>query len=83
MIIGIIMLRVLFFKKPSAETKKMVLFCFSFTLFLSAVIGMVTPVLGAIVRYKVPLLPFFVIGFLLLLDKEKLVNKFPFLKKYL
>ncbi|HVA97867.1 MAG TPA: hypothetical protein VNG53_03150, partial [Bacteroidia bacterium] len=82
-VFGIAILCLLFYKKPSLETRKMILFCFSFTLLLADIIGMVTPVLGAIVRYKVPLLPFLVIGFLLLLDKEKMLKKIPFLKKIL
>ncbi|MEO6883970.1 MAG: hypothetical protein ABI199_08090 [Bacteroidia bacterium] len=81
LIAGIIILSLFFFKKPSAETLKMFLFCFSFTIFLATIIGMVTPVFGAMVRYKIPLLPFWVIAFLLLLDKEKMLQKFPFLKK--
>ncbi|NVO02721.1 MAG: hypothetical protein HXX09_08430 [Bacteroidetes bacterium] len=58
-------------------------FCLFFMLFTFILTGLITPVLGAIVRYKVPALPFLAIMFLLVLDKEKLLNKFPILKKYL
>ena len=57
--------------------------CLFFVLFTFILTGLITPVLGAIVRYKVPALPFLAVLFLFLLDKEKLLNKFPVLKKYL
>jgi hypothetical protein len=50
-------------------------------LLLFVLIGLTTPILGAMVRYKIPGLPFLLIVFLLMLDKEKLLNKFPGLKK--
>ncbi len=56
-------------------------FCITVTILLFALIGLTTPVLGAAVRYKIPVLPFLMISFLLILDKEKLLNKRPFLKK--
>jgi hypothetical protein len=43
-----------------------------FTLTLGALIGWVTPVLGAIVRYKIPLLPFLLIIPIYYMDTEKL-----------
>jgi hypothetical protein len=42
--------------------------------------GLITPVMGAIVRYKVPALPFLMILLVMLIDKEKLIKKIPFLK---
>jgi len=56
-------------------------FCFSFVVLLFLLIGLTTPVLGAVVRYKIPALPFFLMPFLLILDKEKLLKKLPFLNK--
>jgi len=58
-------------------------FCLYFVMITFILTGLITPVMGAIVRYKVPALPFLIILFLLILDKEKLLNKFPFLKKHL
>jgi len=52
--------------------------CFVVLLFI--LIGLTTPVMGAIVRYKVPALPFLFACALLLLDKEKLAARLPFLK---
>ncbi|MFC2176657.1 hypothetical protein ACFLR1_06800 [Bacteroidota bacterium] len=48
--------------------------------------GLVTPVVGAIVRYKVPALPFLVCGLLAVVDTGgldvKLSKRFPFFKRY-
>lgn len=40
------------------KNKNYILFCFYFVLSVFVLIGLTTPVLGAIVRYKVPVLPF-------------------------
>lgn len=60
-----------------------VLFCLSFVAIQFVIIGETTPVLGAIARYKVPSLPFLLIAFLLMLDKEKLTTSVPLAKKLL
>jgi len=70
------------YRLPTSQIKwEYVLFCFSLVIIQFVIIGETTPVLGAIARYKVPALPFLMIGFLLMLDKEKLVGKIPVLKK--
>ncbi|HET6224847.1 MAG TPA: hypothetical protein VFF27_01115, partial [Bacteroidia bacterium] len=72
----------IFYHLPGSQIKwEYVFFCFSFVIIQYLIIGETTPVLGAIARYKVPALPFLVIGFLLMLDKKKLVEKIPVLKK--
>ncbi|MBI4929451.1 MAG: DUF2142 domain-containing protein [Bacteroidetes bacterium] len=71
------------FVSRKIQNRNMIYFCFSITVLLFALIGLTTPILGAVVRYKIPALPFFLITFLLLLDKEKLLHKFPFLKKFI
>jgi len=55
-------------------------FCAGFVLILFILTGIATPVMGAIVRYKVPALPFLLIVFLLIIDKDKLLKKIAFLK---
>lgn len=45
---------------------------------LLTVIGMVTPIVGSLVRYKIPAIPFLLLFFLLFLNK----NKIRFLKPY-
>jgi hypothetical protein len=69
----------LIFPKPLSEINwNPVLMCLFFTLLLYLLVGWITPELGAIVRYKVPALPFFLIAFLHILD----VNKIRSLKNY-
>lgn len=78
--IALLLLAIFFFKKPDKENLPLVFFSTFFVLLLALMIGLVVPVLGAIVRYKVPLLPFLYIVLILLIDKEKLIGKFTFLK---
>lgn len=52
----------------------LLLFCFVFSLLLFVIIGITTPVSGALVRYKVPALPFLSIGLLYLLQNSKNLN---------
>ena len=49
-------------------------FCACFVILLFTLIGLTTPILGAAVRYKIPAIPFLVIAFLFILDKQKLIN---------
>ncbi|MCC6541585.1 MAG: hypothetical protein IT225_05150, partial [Flavobacteriales bacterium] len=50
---------------------------------LALVIGWTTPVMGAVVRYRTPLLPFLLIAGLLLLDRTRLLARWPFLQRIL
>lgn len=56
-------------------------FCLSFSVLLLLVIGLTTPVLGALVRYRIAAQPFLFIALLMLIDREKLMKKFPWLTK--
>jgi drug/metabolite transporter (DMT)-like permease len=38
---------------------------------LLTIIGMVTPMMGSLVRYKIPAIPFLLMFFLLFMEKEK------------
>jgi hypothetical protein len=57
-------------------------FCLSFSLLLLLVIGLTTPVLGALVRYRIAAQPFLLIALLMLIDRTKLMRKFPWLSKF-
>jgi len=59
------------------------LYCFSifFVICMYALIGLITPILGAMVRYKVPSLLFYVFIFISLVDSAKLKTKFPVIQK--
>ncbi len=64
------------------KIKSSPLFYFSliYVIALFVLVGLITPVMGAIVRYKIQALPFLFFIFLALMNKEKLLKKFPFLK---
>ena len=53
------------------ERANVIFFCLAFFFMMSLLIGLVTPVAGAIVRYKVPALPFLFVAFYCLLDEGK------------
>lgn len=71
------------FAKKKFDNSHIILFCIFLVVGLYVVIGLTTPVFGAIARYKVPGLPFLLIAFLALLDAEKLKTRLPFLKHLL
>ena len=49
-----------------------VAFCFSFSIILFVVIGLTTPITGAIVRYKIPAIPFLFMAIFMFMDHNKL-----------
>lgn len=71
----LLLLTCLFFFKFNRLNTNLLLFCLTFILLLYLLIGYTTPVMGAIVRYKVPALPFLFIAMLLIFDKEKFAGK--------
>ncbi len=83
MILAFILLCLVFSKPFSIIHWEYVLFCLSFVLIQFLIIGETTPVLGAIARYKVISLPFLLIAFLFMLDKNKLLKRIPVLTKLL
>lgn len=59
--------------KPwSAIDVPLLLMCLGFCLALGVLVGWTTPVVGALLRYRVPLLPFWAVAALLVIDPEKL-----------
>jgi hypothetical protein len=61
------------YKKPETREKQQIVwFCLSFVIVLYAVMGLSTPILGNLVRYRIPTLPFYMIALLLLCDLERL-----------
>jgi hypothetical protein len=82
LLLSVIVFCIVFIKPIKSINWSYVLFCLSFVLIQFVIIGETTPILGAIVRYKVPALPFLLIAALLMLNKEKAMQKVPFYKKY-
>lgn len=65
---------VIAFKKPDKKVVPLLLTSLFFVFTLSVLIGLLTPVLGAIVRHRVPIMPFYAISLLLLTDIGKIKN---------
>ena len=74
--IGFVILLAIGLYQPvtDAPKKALVWFCLSFTFMLFALTGLTTPILGTLVRYRMPALPFLGIALLLLSDTERLVR---------
>ena len=75
---GIIIFCIIF-KKRKPGNKNLLFFCIGYVLILYSVIGLTTPVLGALVRYKAPGLPFLALIFIIILDKQKILHAFKWL----
>lgn len=56
------------FRKPQPRQLVLILTCLSCLIGLGLLVGLITPVLGAVVRYKIPALPFFVMMCFLLMQ---------------
>lgn len=78
-IIFTIILSLIFINLKGISNKPWFWFCVFFTIIVFALCGLVTPVMGALVRYKVPALPFLILIFVFLIDFEKIKKYFPFL----
>lgn len=76
-LLGILLLPIFYFRKPNPKALTLVLFSLTFVFILGIVIGLTTPVLGAIVRYKIPILPFYLISVLTFVDFKRI----PYIQK--
>jgi hypothetical protein len=61
---SLIPLSIFYFEKPNKSSIKFIVFSIIFILTLFTIIGLTTPVIGALVRYKMPALPFLFFGLL-------------------
>jgi hypothetical protein len=61
------------------KTESFIMFCAVFIIILFVLIGLITPVLGAIVRYKIVALPCLLFLIVYYYDREKLIRRLPFL----
>lgn len=71
LVIGLPLLAILWRRPWKAIDKPLLLFATGFCLLLSLVIGWTTPVIGALVRYRVPMLPFLTIAALAVMDPAR------------
>ena len=79
-ILLIMLICILSFRRSDIFGKPIFYFSILFVVLMFSLIGLITPILGAMVRYKVPALPFLVFVFVSMYDREKLVKRFSFLK---
>jgi hypothetical protein len=79
MVILLIIFSLFFFNKNQIH-KSIFYACLFAVIFMFVLTGLVTPVIGAMVRYKAPALPFLMVMLIMMVDKEKMIQKIPFLK---
>ncbi|MFM7022221.1 MAG: hypothetical protein ACKOXB_04530 [Flavobacteriales bacterium] len=72
--ITVFVLTILWFRRPSPRDAAYVFFFLSFTLILYTLSGVVTPIIGTLVRYKMPAMAFLLKACFLLWDKGKHEN---------
>jgi hypothetical protein len=75
-ILLLIMLLLIFFDKSAAEKKEILFFCLVFSIILFVLIGYTVPSMGAMIRYRIVGLLFFVPMCLLLIDEQRLKRRF-------
>jgi len=73
----------LIFSSRKISHKSVFIFCLLFFTALYILTGLTTPVIGAMVRYKVPAMPFMMILLFMLLNSSKITEKIPSLKKFI
>jgi len=83
MVLVLMLIAIIFRKKMNSAQQNIFYFNLIFVFCLFTLIGLTTPVFGAIMRYKIPGLILLIVSLLLLLDIQKIKYKYPFLKKIL
>ena len=82
-IIVFIFISIYFRKKMNSEQKSVFFLNIIFVFILFSLIGLTTPVFGAIIRYKIPGLILLMISLLMLVDIDKIKALHPLFKKIL
>lgn len=67
----LIITNLFFISIKKMKGKELFYLCISFVVILFILSGLTTPVMGALVRYRAPALPFLIIALLMLFNKEK------------
>ena len=81
LLIIILTIVAIIFADKKVLNEKLFWLCVFFTLVIFALTGLITPVIGAIVRYKIAALPLLLIALFMLIDKNKLTKKLPYFRK--
>ena len=72
---SLIPLSIFYFEKPNKSSMKFIIFSLIIILTLFTIIGLTTPVIGALVRYKMPALPFLFFGLLSIIKLKSISVK--------
>jgi hypothetical protein len=80
-VVLIILLSLFMYNRNAQVPLNLLLFMLVFALSYFALIGICTPVLGNLVRYRAPLLPIFLLPFVLLTNWQLLGNKLPIINR--
>ena len=75
----LVLVCLLSFKSHSGKMDPIVIFCLIFTILLFILIGLITPVLGAIVRYRIVALPCMLFVLIYYYDRQTLFRRLSFL----
>lgn len=71
----VVLASVIFYERQAQRDRLMFLwFCLSFVLTLYSITGITTPILGTLVRYRMPALPFFVVAFFMMTNTKRLIH---------
>ncbi len=76
LLIIIIALAIIYYKKPTSNQLIFVAFSISFCFILALIVGWTTPVFGSLIRYKIPILPFLLAILFNFIDFDKINQKF-------
>lgn len=68
-------------KKDLDPVSPIILFSLFFVLLMFVLAGLITPILGALVRYRVPALPFLLFLLISIIDHERLLSRLAFYKR--
>ncbi len=81
LILVLLLFAMLFFRRDKS-VNVIVLSCLTFASLLLAISGLTTPVLGALVRYRLMAFLLLAIGLSVCIDRKKLIARFPKLEKW-
>lgn len=73
---GIVILSMFYLRKLTISQVKIILFLLSFVILVCIIVGLPTVVWGALVRYKIPIIPFIFIILLMITNTEKIKKHF-------
>lgn len=82
-VVILIMIICLLFASKEIKHKSVFTFCLLFFISLYTLTGLTTPVIGAMVRYKIPAMPFMMVFLFMIVNPEKLKAHLPFLAKFI